>query len=325
MASIEETLKKLNKNKREEDKAFILGDTPVIRTTTSTGSPYLDMLTGGGFMNGGYNTIVATGGVGKSSVALLACVDTIVNRGKLAVYFDGEFTLNDSYFRRMNVPKDGFIHRKIRNLEEMLDEAELFAQSEDVGIIVFDSIPIFVSSTVEAKSAGEHSIGVEAGKFTRRMPIIEGYAGARDICLLGLTSYKLNPQGMGDPRVFPRGEWQKTMNNTLLDLTKKDLIKDELGNVIGHKVDVRVKKTKNGTFDEKEVYQVNFYVDGGFRVVDEYARMLVETGIARQTGAWISFPSIDGEELKVNGITKFIEYLQENLDLFEFLKAQLNA
>lgn len=325
MASIEETLKKLNKNKREEDKAFILGDTPVIRTTTSTGSPYLDMLTGGGFMNGGYNTIVATGGVGKSSVALLACVDTIVNRGKLAVYFDGEFTLNDSYFRRMNVPKDGFIHRKIRNLEEMLDEAELFAQSEDVGIIVFDSIPIFVSSTVEAKSAGEHSIGVEAGKFTRRMPIIEGYAGARDICLLGLTSYKLNPQGMGDPRVFPRGEWQKTMNNTLLDLTKKDLIKDELGNVIGHKVDVRVKKTKNGTFDEKEVYQVNFYVEGGFRVVDEYARMLVETGIARQTGAWISFPSIDGEELKVNGITKFIEYLQENLDLFEFLKAQLNA
>ena len=63
MASIEDTLKKLNKDKKEEDKASILGDVEIVRTTTSTGSPYLDYLTGGGFMNGGYNTLIASGGV----------------------------------------------------------------------------------------------------------------------------------------------------------------------------------------------------------------------------------------------------------------------
>lgn len=324
MASIEETLKKLNKNKKEEDKAVILGKTEVIRTTTSTGSPYLDYLTGGGFMNGGFNLLIASGGVGKSSIALLACKDTIERRGKLAVYFDGESTLNESYFKRMGLPKDKFIHRRIRNLEEMLDEAELFSQSEDVGIIIFDSIPIFTATAIEAKSAGENSIGNEAKRYTTRMPIMEGYASARDICLLGLTSYKLNPGAMGDPRVLQRGEWQKTMTNTTLDMTKKELLKDENKYVIGHKIEVRVKKSKNSQYDASEAYSVNFYNDGGFNKIDEYARLFSELEIGKVGGAgWITFYDRFGEEKKVQGNDKFGEYLKANPEDFEFLKQQL--
>lgn len=323
MADLASIIAKMNKNKKEEDKIELLGETEVIRTTTSTGSPYLDMLTGGGFMNGGYNTIVATGGVGKSSMALLASKDCIERRGKIAVYFDGEFTLNESYFKRMNVPKDMFLHRKVRNLETMLQEAEMFAQADDVGLIIFDSIPIFVASKVEAKVAGEKTIGTEAGILTARMPVLEGYATTRDICLLGLTSYKLNPNQMGDPRVFPRGEWQKTMNNTLIDMTKKEIILDEDKNIIGHEVEVRIKKSKNSAYDPKEVYKVNFYLDGGFNKIEEYARILVETGIVNQGGAWITYPSIDGEELKVNGMKAFMETLKTDTKLFEFLKEQI--
>ncbi len=323
MASIEDTFKKLNKDKREQDKAVILGDSEIIRTTTSTGSPYLDYLTGGGFMNGAFNLEIASGGVGKSSIALLACKDTIERRGKLAVYFDGEGTLNESYLSRMKVPKEGFIHRRGRNLEEMLDEAELFSQSEDVGIIIIDSIPIFVATAVEAKSAGDHSIGIEAKKYTTRMPIIEGYASKRDICIVALTSYKLNPNSMGDPRVLPRGEFQKTMANTTLDMIKKDIIKNQNGDVIGHKIDVRIFKTKNASYDKSIPYSVNFYNDGGFNPIDEYARIFIETEIVKQGGAWIKFPNADAEEQSIQGVEKFILHLKENPKDFEFLKAQL--
>ncbi len=323
MASIEDTLKKLNKDKKEQDKAVILGNSEIIRTTTSTGSPYLDYLTGGGFMNGAFNLEIASGGVGKSSIALLACKDTIERRGKLAVYFDGEGTVNESYLQRMGVPKKGFIHRRGRNLEEMLDEAELFAQSEDVGIIVLDSIPIFVATAVEAKSAGDNTIGIEAKKFTQRMPVIEGFASKRDVCLLGLTSYKLNPGSMGDPRVLPRGEWQKTMMNTGLDMIKKDIIHDDDKNIIGHKIDVRIYKTKNSSYDKSVPYSVNFYNEGGFNPIDEYARIFLETEIVKQGGAWIKFPNADAEEQSIQGVEKFILHLKENPKDFEFLKAQL--
>ena len=42
MATLTETLKKLNKGKREQDNYSLLGEKEVIRTRTSTGSPYLD-------------------------------------------------------------------------------------------------------------------------------------------------------------------------------------------------------------------------------------------------------------------------------------------
>lgn len=324
MANIEDTLKKFNKDKKDADKVSILGDVELNRTTTSTGSPYLDYLTGGGYMNGAYNMEIASGGVGKSSMALLACKDTIERRGKIAVYLDGERTLNESYLTRMKVPKDKFIHIVGRNLEEMLDNAELFAQSEDVGIIVMDSIPIFVASAVEAKSAGENSIGNEAKRYTTRMPIIEGYAAKREICILGLTSYKLNPGSMGDPRVLPRGEWQKTMANTTLDMIKKDILKDKDGNIIGHKIDVRIFKTKNASYDKSVPYTVNFYNEGGFNTIDEYARIFIETGVVKMGGAgWITYPTSDGEEKKIQGADKLAEYLKENQREFEFLKEQL--
>jgi len=324
MATLEETLKKLNKNKKEEDKIDRLGDKIIISTKTSTGSPYLDYLTGGGFANGGYNHIIASGGVGKSSISLLACKDTIERRKKVAVYFDAEGTLNESYFQRMNVNKENFIHIKGRNLEDMLDQAEAFAQTDEVGIIVFDSIPIFVPTAVQEKSASENSIGNAAKRYTERMPIVEGFAMNRDICLLGLTSYKLNPGAMGsDPRTLPRGEWQKTMANVTLDLTKKEMLKDDKKNIVGHIVDVRVKKSKNSAYDPKAVFNINFYNDGGFNEIDEYAQIFTELEIAKSGGAWISFPDRFSEEKKVNGLAKFIEYLKANPEDFEFLKQQV--
>lgn len=322
--TLEDTLKKLNKNKKEEDKVGILGDNLIINTKTSTGSPYLDYLTGGGFANGGYNHIIASGGVGKSSISLLACKDTIERRKKIAVYFDAESTLNESYFKRMNVDKENFIHIKGRNLEDMLDQAEAFAQTDEVGIIVFDSIPIFIATAVQEKSANENSIGNAAKRYTERMPIIEGYATNREICLLGLTSYKLNPGAMGsDPRTLPRGEWQKTMANVTLDLTKKDILKDEKKNIVGHVVDVRVKKTKDAAYDPKAIFNVNFYNHGGFNEIDEYAQIFTELEIAKSGGAWISFPDRFAEEKKVNGLAKFVDYLKANPEDFEFLKQQV--
>lgn len=320
MASLDETLKKLNKNKKEEDKIGIVGDKEIIRTRTSTGSPYIDYLCGG-FMNGGYNGIFAKGGTGKSSISLLACKDTIDRRKKVAVYFDGEGTLDDSYFTRMGINKHNFILRRVRNLETMLDEAEAFAQSEDVGIIVMDSIPIFVASSVEAKSAEDNHIGTEAKKFTTRMPIIEGFAATRDIAILGLSHYKLNPGVMmGDNRVMPRGEWQGTMMNTYLDLTKKKILTDKDGNIIGHTLDIRIKKSKGAAYDATQVYSTNFYNIGGFDTLEEYARLFIETGFVSMRGAWIFFPDENGEEQKANGKDAFMEYLKDNKETFNFLK-----
>lgn len=329
--SVLDVLKKLNKDKAEEDKIKVASEQPegyFARNVISTGSPYLDYkinseIGKGGIVKGSFNLIVGGEGAGKSSIALLAAAQEQKKTGRYIVYWDAEGTVSDSYLERMGIDKSLFIHKGGRNLEEMLDTVQELSLSTDVGMIILDSLPIFVSTVIEAKSAEDNNMAVEARKFTARMPIVEGNCRSRDIALVGLTFYTLNPGSMGDPRVIKRGEWQKLMSNLTLEFTKKDLIKDENKKPIGHTIDVRLKKSKLQAYDAKDAFQINFYYDFGFDKFDEYASVLIEEGIIKQSVAWFMLSDMNGEEVKLNGKTKVVAYLRENEDVFNFLISKI--
>lgn len=323
--SLNDVLKKLNKSRVGEEPIKMANETDLSKRTTSTGSPYLDLLTGGGYAKGGLNLIVADGGTGKSSNALLAIKEEQESTGRIGVYYDGEGTLEDSYIERMGVDRDRLLVVRGRNLEEMLDSVELFSKADDVGVIVIDSIPIFVSSVVEAKTASDNNMAVEARKYTARMPIVEANCMARDITLLGLTSYKLDPGAMGDPRKLPRGLFQYTMSNLILDITKKEIIKDDLKNPIGHVLDVRIKKSKLASYNAKDVYSINFYYEGGYNKVEEHVLLLLEKGIINQGGGGnYTYPNKDGEELKARGKEALMMDLKEDKETYEYLISLLH-
>lgn len=327
MADIKTVLARLNKNRKEEDKIKLNKDLPknyYTKKTTSTGSPFIDSITGGGYAKGGFNLIIAEGGVGKSSLALLAIKHEYESTGRIGIYFDGEGTFNDSYMERMGVTRDMFVYVPGRNLESMLDTAEAFSTADDVGIIIIDSIPIYVSSVVEDKSAEDNNMAVEARKYTARMPIIEGNCFNRDITLIGLTHYKKDPgKTMGDNRYLSRGNWQITMSNLRLNLTKGKLIPGPRGTIIGNILNVRVKKCKLAPYDKSKVYETNFYYDGGFDSVDEYVGVFVENGVIDKGGAWFTFADQNGEEIKLQGKNSVIDFLKNDLDAFEVLKERL--
>src|SRR5690606_37881430 len=156
--SIVDVLKKLNKTKSEEDKIKVANtqeDGYFVRDVIPTGSPYLDYrinreMSKGGFVKGAFNLLIAGEGAAQTSMALLACANE-QKKGKYAVYYDGEAAVTGSYLNRFGIDKSKFIYHKGRNLENMLDEVEAMSKSDDVGIIVLDSIPIFTSSVVEEK------------------------------------------------------------------------------------------------------------------------------------------------------------------------------
>lgn len=319
MASLKDVLKELNKNRMEVDQFKTADQYPYDYFTTkilSTTSPYLDYkikaeLGKGGIPRGRFTLIAGGEGSSKSSLALLAAT-SVQKEGQVVVYFDAEATTDESYFSRFGIDKRLFIHYKGNNLEEMLDAAEAFSKADEVGMIVIDSLPAFTSKVVEDKSAEDNSIGVEAKKFNARMPIIYGNIARRGIALIAINFYKLNPGAMGDPRVLSRGEWQKYMSSLTLELTKKDLIKDKDKNPIGHKMDVRIKKSKMQEYDPKSEFTLNFYYGYGFNRADEYADLFIETGVIRQAGAWFFPPTKDDNELKFQGRDSLVQFLKDN-------------
>lgn len=128
---------------------------------------------------------------------------------------------------------------------------------------------------------------------------------------------------MGDPRVLKRGEWQKFMSNLTLELTKKDIIKNDHGKPIGHVIDVRIKKSKLQEYDAKDVFQINFYYQYGFNKYEEYASVLIEEGIIEQRGAWFFFANKDGEELKFQGKSKIVDHIKSNEEDFQSLLSRI--
>ena len=328
--TLEETLKKLNKGKAEQDQVKKVSEIGTLNFDyCSIRSAYLSHIMDYNVVPMGAMTLL-TGweGSGKSSIALLIAKDIQDEYPtKTVAVLDGEQTITDSHVERFGLDKNRLIVYKDSVLENMLDTAEAFSQSEDIGAIIIDSVKAFYSIAVEAKSAEEYSIGVEAKKLGTRLPIINANCARRKTALIVLNQWRENPGVMhGDSKVLPGGQFNKYMPFTHLDFTKKELIRDEKKNVIGHKLDVRIRKSKAGAFDKKEVITLNFYYEGGFNIVDEYSQIFCETEIGKVGGAgWITFPDRFGEEKKVQGTDKFAEYLKANPEDFEFLKQQLNA
>lgn len=331
MATLEETLKKLNKGKAEEDQFKMVSDMDTLNLDfVSSGSAYLDLYMDNKVVPVGAMTLL-TGmeGSGKTSNALVMVREAQIKYPeKTAVIFDGEQTITDSHIERFGLNKDKLIVYKDSVLEDMLDNAEAFSNSVDVCAVMIDSIKSFYSKVVEAKSAEDNTIGIEAKKIGARFAIINANCARRGISFIVLNQWRENPGAMGtDPRVLPGGAWNKFMPFTHLDFTKKDLIKDDTGNVIGHKLDTRIRKSKAGAYDKKEVVTLNFYYNGGFKEYDEYSQIFCELGIAKLGAAgWITYPDQNGEEKKVQGTDKFAKLLSDiDSGLFQFLKNKIDG
>lgn len=327
MDSIKDILKKVNKDiSADADKlkiASTVSDDYFQTGSISTGCPYLDYRTGGGFVEGGFNLIVGKEGAGKSSLALIAAAN-VQKKGQYVVYFDGEDSVSESYLQRFGVQKDLLIHRKERNLEKTLDLAEAFSAAEEVGLIVFDSIPIFTASAVEDSSADKHHIGREAKKWTERFSIIEGNCIRRKTTIIGLTFYTTDPGAHPntDNRVIKRGKWQKLASKLTLEISKRanSLIKDDNSlSPIGHNLTVKILKSKRVSYDPKEIIETPFYYEYGFNEIDGYVRVCVEKGLINKSGSWFTFPNVDGEEEKVQGITGLVQHFKENPKDYENL------
>lgn len=331
MKKLVDVLKELNKGKSEPDKIRFAHEYPedhFITHVYSTGSPYLDYKIKkeygrGGFPLGRFMLVVGGESSGKTSLAASAMRE-VQKTGKIAVLFDVEGTFDESYIDRFNLDKDLLLHITGSNLEEMLDTAEAISTSDDVGIIVIDSIPIFFSKVVEDKSAEDNTIGVEAKKFNARFPIIYGNCVRRGISIVGLTFYKLNPGATHDNRVLPRGEWQKYMSSLTLELLKGDLIFDN-DVLVGHDVKVKIKKSKLQEFDKKDEFIVKLYYNGGFNIIDEYTQIFIEIGMIEKGGAWYKLPdSGDIVGPKLQGKDAVISFFKDNSEYFNLILQKYN-
>lgn len=283
-----------------------------------TGSINADKLLGGGLPRGRISEWMSPAGVGKSTLALWACVTNCIE-GRRSVYIDTEYAVNDSLLEGVGLDRfrdDLFFLVKLQTFsqaEEVIDG--FLASSEIPDIFVMDSITALTSTKLQ--EGGMKIEDAEPGWQARLLSNFFlkykgkfGQAGAHLMCINQMRvklSFK-GPSGMdgggGNPMKFYPDIRVKMINGG-------DII--ESGNKIGSDVGMETIKNKVTMPFQKNVVSIMF--GKGVSNIRACTFLLEAEGIVTQSGAFfmIDFPGIPKKT--VQGRMALSNFISENEEI----------
>ena len=217
--------------------------------------------------------------------------------------------------------------------EDILQSVQALVESGEVGLIVLDSIPSLVTKAELEKKYGERTVASLAGLLTvfcRKMTQLLNRYGCTMIFINQLRA------SMDNPYVdhTPGGEAIKFYCSLRLSFklgNPVDFVGNELAqkaeNPAGYLIKVKLVKQKSAPFDRKlaEYYLMS---QSGLRTDFEFANLAIKRyEIIKKGGAWFTVYDpetrepleVDGNIVKLNGMPKVYDYLQNNPDYYNKL------
>lgn len=260
----------------------------------------------------------------------------LTSRGPMqAVYIDCENTLDEDWARLLGVDVDKmFVLKPMSQTAEQIFEMALQTiETDEVGIIVIDSLGVMISAQAYEKTMEEKTYGGIASILTLFSKKAELLCTKYNCTLIGINQVRedLNsPYGGGLITIGGKG-WKHNCSVRLM--FQKGSFIDTRGNEIkrssespaGNLVMINIAKTKTCRPDRRVGFYTLRYMTG-IDVVADTVEIAIKYGIIQQAGAWFTFVDIDTGEvicdedeevIKVQGKPKVIEYLKENPILFE--------
>lgn len=363
MSSFEEVCKSFNKEHKAEIISKGLKQINVEKIPFS--SPYLNYITHGGFPRGKVVEFFGAEGSGKTTSALdvvasaqevfiaewkqrceeLSSAKTakekaeyqkVLDNGPLkVVYFDLEHTLDADWAFMLGVNLDDLYLAdfECQSAEEILDLLVKLTASDEVGLIVLDSIPYLepeaqLSQSLEKKEYGGIS-KILSAFFRKITPLLNTTTAS--LLLINQMRDSMDPFKMYET---PGGRALKHACSLRLMFRKGELYGKD-GNAIpksselaySHKVEVKVEKTKICKPDRlKGSYILDYYE--GIDWVRDLFDICLNEGIIVQSGAWFNFTNVEtGEvidEYKSQGKTKAIQVLKANDELLDMYSSYIH-
>lgn len=260
---------------------------------------------------------------------------------KKVLYIDLENSFDRKWARILGITNSAIDVMQPPNVsaEEITNKVVALIESNEVGLIVIDSVPSLQPRAKLEKQLGERTVAPLAGLLTdfciRAVPLLRRY----DCTLLFTNQLRDNMENPYQDQT-PGGQALKFYASLRLSFKKGNPI-DFLGgelpmkaeNPAGYKIIVTLKKQKSAPFDRK-IGTYFLLSQSGLRVDYEYAELAIKQyGIIVKSGAWFTVCDpetrepleVDGTIVKVNGIAKVYEYLQSNLEYYQKLRDYINA
>lgn len=257
---------------------------------------------------------------GKTSTSLMIAADYQKQDDRPVFFIDAEGTYDPRWAAKLGVDnsKGKFIKWSPENVtaEEVFQKIIEVAETNEVGLIILDSIPALVPQQEDAKNMTEYQMGgiskpltVFSRKLTKVMLKNDS------LIFIGLNQVRDNMSQYGPTTTTIGGHGWKHMCSIRLETSGTNI--DAAGNYVpessdktaGVKINVNVKKNKTAPKNRKLGYYVLSFETGFNEVVDVVDAGL-SFGIVEQHGSGFSYIDHEtGEVVKGLGKAKFMQNL----------------
>lgn len=274
----------------------------------------------------------------KGNKGKISDLEDLRERGpKKVLYWDLEHSFDGAWAKTLGINPDEIDILQPPDVvaEDILETMLDICETGEIGLMVMDSLPSLVPRSELEKKIGERTVAALAGIlsvfFRKLVPLLTRY----DVTFLVINQVRDN---MDNPYVVktPGGNAPKFYASLRIYFrigTPVDFLGNELPasteNPAGYIVQAKITKQKSAPHNRK---QASYFLmcDSGLRPDFDFAKLAVaKYGIIAKSGAWFTVkepstmqPLEDGKgvPVKVNGMARVYQYLQDHPDYYERLK-----
>lgn len=315
--AIEEAIKNIEKT-FGTGSIMRLGDKPVADISTiSTTSISLDRAIGiGGIPRGRIVEIYGPESSGKTTLALHV-VSEAQKAGGTAAYIDAEHALDAVYAKNLGVQIDDLFISQPDSGDEALEIAEALIRSNEVDIVVIDSVAALVPKAELEGQMGDSFMGLHARLMSQAMRKLTAVIAQSNTCVIFINQIREKIGVMfGSNETTTGGRALKFYASLRLDIRRIAAIK-EGEQFVGNRT--RVKVVKNKLAPPFQTCEFDIIYGKGISKEGDILDLAVSSGIVKKSGAWFSY---DGEHIG-QGREKSKQMLVDNPDLCEKIKREV--
>lgn len=273
--------------------------------------------------------------------AALADIEDLMESGpKKVLYVDLEHSFDSNWAKTLGIDKSEIEIMQPPNVvaEDILQTLQELVETGEVGLVVLDSLPSLVTKSELEKAYGERTVAALAGLLTVFCRKIVSLLTRYECTMIFINQIR---QNMDNPYVVktPGGEAPK-FYSSLRMLFKKGSPVDFLGtelpqsaeNPAGYIINTKIIKQKSAPFDRKNASYF-LMCQSGIRVDMDLAQLAIKRyGIIKKSGGWFTLldpntgeiKESDGKPVKINGMAKVYEYLQNHPDYYRQIETYIS-
>ena len=314
------TLSQLEK-KYGEGIVMRMGDTPKQTIPTiSTGSFTLDYALGtGGYPLGRIIEIFGPESSGKTTLAMHAIAES-QHQGGTALLVDTEHAFDRVYANKIGLDTDNLLICQPSYGEQALDIVEQCINSNEINIVVIDSVSALLPEAELKGDMGSNMIGGQARLMSRALRKLAAIISKKRVVCLFINQIR-HKIGVffGSPEVTSGGNALKFYASARIDMRVIQRITDKENNKIGQRV--RVKVVKNKLAAPFQEAQFNIYYGQGIDKKSEILDLSLSLQLLKNSGSWF----YHGDTKLGQGKEAVLHYFDTHPELLRQLTEEIKA